>query len=584
MLSGCIRLVCCLSLCSVSPVYADYLARSSAMKAPTIAQYYIDSEGVRLELDIDPADLPAFGDLLPDALREKMQLPVIPFEERFNTFIQRGLPLLDEHGQPLPGRLLSMKPEPRVERDPITGAPMAVDDGTPVVHILRVAIAYPFADDVLPKKLVFGGVNLVPRPVIGFVAYHNSVAINEFRYLGNPVVLHLDWGDPWYSEFSNRTMRRTYYSSMNGFVYVEPYEVRKEIIVRPKDMQRWVDLGLADATEITPAMYPQIKQRLGEFLDQHLATSIDGEPARGELISVNFLDRKLTSSRVIDPPETLALDSAVMGAIWVYPTLGLPQRVDVEWDLFDDKITQVSAATVDQAGPLPVMLEPDFKLLTWQNFLQQPHVPTLVKLMPPPGPGQRLAQSGRWVLLALLVSALLWSLWVWWRLRGRAREALGWPLAAMALLLPATLVLFIIAQQRPMNSQVAESLVADLLHNIYRAFDFRQDEQIYDVLAQSVSGDLLTRIYLETKQGLVLQNQGGARAKVKDIELHEIAMVDYQRGALTVNADWTVNGAVGHWGHIHQRANRYRALLTLAPEDGRWTLQAIEVLQEERVK
>ena len=152
------------------------------------------------------------------------------------------------------------------------------------------------------------------------------------------------------------------------------------------------------------------------------------------------------------------------------------------------------------------------------------------------------------------------------------------------MVLAATVAAFVLAAQRPMNAQVAEALVANLLHNIYRAFDFRQDEQIYDVLAQSVSGDLLTRIYVETKQGLVLQNQGGARAKVKSVELERLEAMDYRRGVLTVKADWLVNGAVGHWGHVHQRVNRYRAELTLAAEARRWTLQDIEVLQEERVQ
>jgi hypothetical protein len=326
-------------------------------------------------------------------------------------------------------------------------------------------------------------------------------------------------------------------------------------------------------------MYPRIKQRLGAFLAQHLATTIDGEPARGELLGINFLERKLTSSRVIDPPETLALDSAVIGAIWVYPTLGLPQQVEVEWDLFDERIQRVSAATVDQAGPLPVLLEPDYNRLTWQNFLKQPEVPTRVELLPPPGPWQRSAVLGRWLMLGALLSALLWL----WR-QGSARGHLAGPLAATALTLPATIALFVLAAQRPMNAEVAETVVADLLHNIYRAFDFRQDEQIYDVLAESVSGDLLTRIYLETKRGLVLQNQGSARAKVKGVDLATIDPPDYRGGVLELIADWQVNAAVGHWGHVHQRVNRYRAALTLAPEAGQWKLQAIEMLEEERVQ
>ncbi len=31
---------------------------------------------------------------------------------------------------------------------------------------------------------------------------------------------------------------------MSGFINVENFEVRKEIILRSKDLQRWIDLGL----------------------------------------------------------------------------------------------------------------------------------------------------------------------------------------------------------------------------------------------------------------------------------------------------------------------------------------------------
>ena len=68
----------------------------------------------------------------------------------------------------------------------------------------------------------------------------------------------------------------------------------------------------------------------------------------------------------------------------------------------------------------------------------------------------------------------------------------------------------------------SNEVVSGLLHNVYRAFDFREEEQIYDVLAKSVEGDLLARIYLETRRGLEVANQGGARAKVKVVELVDL--------------------------------------------------------------
>jgi hypothetical protein len=121
------------------------------------------------------------------------------------------------------------------------------------------------------------------------------------------------------------------------------------------------------------------------------------------------------------------------------------------------------------------------------------------------------------------------------------------------------------------------------LHNIYRAFDHRDEERIYDTLARSVTGDLLTEIYLEARSGLELASQGGARVKVKEIDLIEFEAKSANSGGFSATATWNVAGSIGHWGHVHQRRNQYRAELAVAPVDGEWKLVALEILEEERL-
>ena len=107
---------------------------------------------------------------------------------------------------------------------------------------------------------------------------------------------------------------------------------------------------------------------------------------------------------------------------------------------------------------------------------------------------------------------------------------------------------------------------------------------IYDMLARSVSGDLLTDIFLETKRSLVLANQGGAQAKVKEVSLDNLSLKPFdENNRFSVEANWTVHGSVGHWGHVHRRSNRYQAILTLAVDGKDWKLNDMTVLQEERL-
>jgi hypothetical protein len=133
-------------------------------------------------------------------------------------------------------------------------------------------------------------------------------------------------------------------------------------------------------------------------------------------------------------------------------------------------------------------------------------------------------------------------------------------------------------------SEATEMVVKDLLRNVYQAFDYREESDIYDTLERSVSGDLLTDIYLETQRSLELASQGGARAKVKAVEMQaiEIEPAD-SANAFRANATWNVHGSVGHWGHVHTRSNQYQAELLIQAVDGRWKLIDMNVLQEQRL-
>ena len=115
---------------------------------------------------------------------------------------------------------------------------------------------------------------------IGFIAYHKAVPVIDFRYLGQAVKLNLDWQDPWYSRFDNPNLKRHHKSALMSFLYIEPYEVRHEILVRTKDMEGWMDLGLRGNEYIEIDELEPLKQRIGEFLLSKNPVKIDGVAVR----------------------------------------------------------------------------------------------------------------------------------------------------------------------------------------------------------------------------------------------------------------------------------------------------------------
>lgn len=555
-------------------LWADAIVINQAMRAETIAQYYVEEDGVRLELEMGLAELEAFRNLLPDEIYHQITGERRPLADRLEQFFAQDLMVAADDGPAIHGQVLAMEPRPRLKRDEISGEPLP-SNGADEETVIFARIFFPFAE--LPRTLTFARRE---SSGIGFVVYHDGIAVNDFRFLAPSQTLQLDWEDPWYSSFNNRVLRRTHFSPMSVFLYIEPYEVRKEIIVRPKDLQEWVDLGLEGRSTIPVELQAELKRRVAEFLRNRQQVVIDGVAVEPELARVNFLARTLTASRVIDPPVELDVNAATLGVIFVYQTITpLPQKVTTEWDMFTDKITVVPAATVDQVGSLRTFLEPDFATLQWENFLKFPVLPTLKAVVSPPSMIENFMLYLRWVLLG--VTGLV--IWRYWRSRSSTSPLTSGSSFVTLMFVALTAGSFWVAQGARLSDAVANDVVANLLHNVYRAFDYRAEGDIYDVLDKSVSGDLLTDIYLQTRRGLELENQGGARAKVKQIDLLEMTSRPAPEGGFLADVTWVVGGSVGHWGHLHERRNKYQAELNIRPVEGAWKLVGMEVIQEERL-
>lgn len=140
----------------------------------------------------------------------------------------------------------------------------------------------------------------------------------------------------------------------------------------------------------------------------------------------------------------------------------------------------------------------------------------------------------------------------------------------------------------PTPAEAAE-LFAVLQRNVYRAFDYKTESDIYDVLSQSVDGDLLDDVYNEVYRSLILRDQGGAVARVESVDILDAQMESAgvasgeSAPAFAVRGRWRVRGVVRHWGHAHARTNEYQALCTIVQRDGKWKLSGIEEMQQERV-
>lgn len=562
--------------------FGDAVVVSKAMSASTIAEIFVENNSIRIKLEIGVKDLVAFKNLLPDKLYRKLDIDDQSYSERIQQFVSEDWMIRTDQGNALTGHVVHVEARKRIKRDPITGRPLAKQPADAELVV--------YADLTFDLTGKPQSVSIKPPTEadhqrvaanIGFITYHNGLPVSDFRYLAGEETLDLDWEDPWYSSFRNPNLRRRYNSPASVFLYIEPFEVRKEIVIRPVDLQRWIDLDIDVHSTIPVDAQAKLKERVAEFLKDKHPVTIDGKLVEGQVDRIHFISRTLRKTGVIYPDQELPACSATLGVIVIYPIEQLPQQVTMRWDSFDAKLQQIPASATDEAGSLPSILTPDDPVLIWKNYLTHPTIPAMRSVPTPVAPAQLSLPlvSIVWVLGSLIAIVRMskhtankrkLGFWLLLSLAG------GWallPFANIAVVNPW-------AQQYQLADQDADEIMDSLLHNLYHAFDRRQEALVYDQLATSLSGDLLRETYLQTRKRLVLPDQGGAQIKIDNVAVLTNKLLSVEDQAFSCRCNWMVTGTIGHWGHLHRRQLGFEANFIVEPTDEGWKITSMQIINE----
>ena len=98
-------------------------------------------------------------------------------------------------------------------------------------------------------------------------------------------------------------------------------------------------------------------------------------------------------------------------------------------------------------------------------------------------------------------------------------------------------------------------------------------------------GQLYNNHKLQNRRSFSIQKAGGAQAKIQSVEIQDAVAerLDDRTLAYAIKGNWTAQGTVGHWGHVHTRRNRYDAVVTVEAIDSAWKITDLVVLEEQRV-
>lgn len=366
--------------------------------------------------------------------------------------------------------------------------------------------------------------------------------------------------------------------SVRAFVSVEPFEFRVEAIAKVGAYgATW---GLEGET-IGAAAKQAVLDRLLELFEEGVAATLPrGAEVRFDERSAKFLVPDPERGYAIDDRSEIPVAEALVGLTLSAPVRGV-SAFDLEWRWFAPGQERLVLEIASRGRPSARLLTPAERKVSWK-FEGEVPAPAL---QPVPSPVRREIRPMR-ILLGPGIAMVLAAAWLAMRRQTQAPLWTG-ALALAGVGLAALAVGYRIVEIEKPRGLALQEVIYALLRNTYHAFDFRDESTVYDTLAASVTGPLLERVYLEVRESLELENIGGPRVRVYEIALRdceEAGAAAPWSGAIRTKAEWVAIGEVTHWGHTHERTNRYEAEMTLRPEEGTWKIEALELLDEERIQ
>jgi hypothetical protein len=364
------------------------------------------------------------------------------------------------------------------------------------------------------------------------------------------------------------------------YLSIEAHELRQEILVQVSEILPYMDQGDLSNGIIPVESQEQLKKDLQDSLSLANTLYVNNSLLQpvDKITSFVTLGRGGVTTR--ETPGEENLDEAILGITFIYELGSLPDSLVLDWNFYPGSIPFIEASAVDPHGAFTTMLSPQASMLRWNNRLAGFRVPAISAIT-------------REIQLRPMVSLLLWVFLLFMGARmvilKKKLKARSWMMAILVIsfitypFLRIKVDLPFLPEGKP-SAEIAGKILNDLLSNTYRAFDRRNESDVYDLLAISVSGDQLTQIYIQNRQAMALENRGGARAKVDEVNIRELRdLKRLEEQIYLADTRWTVRGSVNHFGHTHYRKNQYRALVSFGIDGDSWKIHNIEILDTRRL-
>lgn len=558
----------------------------------TDAQVFVARNSARARISLFAEDLYLFQNLEPDdndrispeALRRGL--------EQHKSFLLEKVRLLDANGEPYDGQVTDLQPFDIPEE----GIP--VDDLMLHTAVYELEFPFPSPPEFLTLQQDISDPNYIFPSEMKLTLHQAGTDITYTEVLkpGSPHTLRFDWDSAplsdeatdaewqaWFEKQREKTLGITSYSSVYSFIYIEPAEVRHEILVPLASLKTILPLQHEDPAFISVAEQDGVRDLVRDWLSEKNPVTINGTAVPPEFSRIDFHGLDLKDFAAQKEQRKVSLASGRAGIILRYPAPDYPVRsVTIAWERFYSSLRKIRSVVIAYPDDVAKFEFSRFNTAEDNVFAwtaPQDAVPTSTQPVAaalPPQPRLSIPVLS----VAILVSGLLILL--------TARKYQRRTFAAMVVL---SAVTFPFARVQidhpffgpdPVTPEVAADIFQTLHRNAYNALDYGTEEAIYEQLSVSIAGDLLEELYLQLREALRVQDQGGAVARVRDVNYASVrprVSSDHSPPwpAFQVESSWTVSGTVEHWGHVHERENTFAAVFTVQPESGVWKITQMNV-------
>ena len=430
-----------------------------------------------------------------------------------------------------------------------------------------------------------------------------------------PQTIQFDWDKPildedaseeewakWFDEQREKNLGITSYSSVYSFIYITEYEIRHEVLIPLATLTTMMEIERAEPSFLDVPEQEDAARKVEALFSVGNSVKIDSIEVQPVFDRIDFYGLNLSDFALQAEKRKVSMASGRVGVIMSYSTKGSPSKVEVTWDKFNSVVRSVDSVVIafDKVEKTQFSKFLKNNTYVWEEPDREPLPPIVgvastIEIPPPPTLSIPVVSA---MLVALALLFLIFSMLI---LGVQAGKALGMTTGILFLALLASPLMqvdiphpFVEQPKFEMPSKDADLVFTRLHKNMFRAFDYRRESDIYDALAKSVDGDLLRQLYLDINKSLRVKEQGGAVANIDEVVFLEGQQETYDqqlddqsderadvKPGFGYRCKWNLIGTIEHWGHIHQRTNSYDAQFVVQLKDDAWKITSMEVVDEQ---